>query len=78
MERIQKSRNDVTKSCAMVHGGAQRAVICIAKLLKPALETDLEAPEWRKEPCSDLVCLHAHGSRSRYITIVGTSVRESR
>src|SRR6476469_11220307 len=42
------------KECAMVHGGAQGAVICIAKLLKPALKTDLEALEWRKEPGAHL------------------------
>src|SRR4051812_15994898 len=46
----QERRN---KKRAMVHGGAQRAVIGVAKLLKLALKTNLKALEWSKEPGSD-------------------------
>src|SRR6476660_10486233 len=38
---------------AMVHGGAQRAMVRITKLLKPALKTNLKAFEWSKEPGAD-------------------------
>src|ERR1041385_2931465 len=37
----------------MVHGGTQRAVICVTKLLKPSLKTDLETLEWSKEASSN-------------------------
>src|SRR6185312_5865802 len=38
---------------AMVHGGAQRTMIRIPKLLKPAFKTYLESLEWSKEPGAD-------------------------
>src|SRR5579871_6520489 len=38
----------------MVHGRAQGSMISIAKLLKPALKTNLQALEWSKDPGADL------------------------
>ena len=47
----QQERRDEER--AMVHGGAQRAVISVTKLLKPALKTNLEALERSKEAGAD-------------------------
>ena len=54
MERMQNSKERRDEKRAMVHGGAQRTVISVAKLLKPALKTNLKALERSKDAGADL------------------------